>query len=222
MRSSSSRLALTAVFAALSAFASLAYAAGDSRFHHNGFEDDDGHGYYDTHAKKKDDESIQLGPRPFYLVKGMDDSDLKKRLLQCQNGPFRRSDFSIGHRGATLQFPEHTKESYEAAARMGAGIVECDVTFTKDKQLVCRHSQCDLHTTTNILTVPELAAKCTQAFSPADSATGKKASAKCCTSDITLAEFRTLTAKMDGFNPDAKTPGEYQNGTARWRTDLYA
>ena len=38
---------------------------------------------------------------------------------------------------------------------MGAGIIECDVTFTKDRELVCRHSQCDLHTTTNILTVPE-------------------------------------------------------------------
>ena len=105
---------------------------------------------------------------------------------------------------------------------MGAGIIECDVTFTKDRELVCRHSQCDLHTTTNILSVPALAAKCTQAFSPADPATGKKASAKCCTSDITLAEFKTLTAKMDGFNPDAKTPEEYQNGTPRWRTDLYA
>jgi glycerophosphoryl diester phosphodiesterase len=87
---------------------------------------------------------------------------------------------------------------------------------------VCRHSQCDLHTTTNILSVPDLAAKCSQAFSPADPATGKKASAKCCTSDITLSEFRRLTAKMDGFNPDAKTAEEYQNGTPRWRTDLYA
>jgi glycerophosphoryl diester phosphodiesterase len=105
---------------------------------------------------------------------------------------------------------------------MGAGIIECDVTFTRDRELVCRHSQCDLHTTTNILTVPELAAKCSQAFSPADPAAGKKASAKCCTSDITLAEFRRLSAKMDGFNPDAKTPQEYQNGTPRWRTDLYA
>ena len=27
---------------------------------------------------------------------------------------------------------------------------------------------------------------------------------------------------MDGFNPDATTPAEYQNGTPRWRTDLYA
>ena len=163
----------------------------------------------------------QIGPRPFYLVDKMKDGPLKQQLSQC-TGPFRKTDFSIGHRGAALEFPEHTRESYVAAARMGAGIIECDVTFTKDRELVCRHSQCDLHTTTNILTVPELAAKCSQAFSPADPATGKKASAKCCTSDITLAEFRRLTAKMDGFNADAKTPEEYQNGTPRWRTDLYA
>ena len=37
---------------------------------------------------------------------------------------------------------------------MGAGIVECDVTFTKDGQLVCRHAECDLHTTTNIVATP--------------------------------------------------------------------
>ncbi|MBR1124085.1 glycerophosphodiester phosphodiesterase [Bradyrhizobium lablabi] len=163
----------------------------------------------------------QIGPRPFYLVDKMKDGPLKEKLAQC-TGPFRKSDFSIGHRGAAMQFPEHSKESYLAAARMGAGIIECDVTFTKDRQLVCRHSQCDLHTTTNILSVPALAAKCSQPFAPADPASGKKASAKCCTSDITLAEFRTLVAKMDGFNPDAKTPEEYQNGTPRWRTDLYS
>ena len=163
----------------------------------------------------------QIGPRPFYLVDKMKDGPLKRELSQC-TGPFRRSDFSIGHRGAAMQFPEHSRESYMAAARMGAGVIECDVTFTKDRQLVCRHSQCDLHTTTNILSVPALAAKCSQAFSPADPATGKKASAKCCTSDITLAEFKSLTAKMDGFNPDGKTVEDYQNGTPRWRTDLYA
>jgi glycerophosphoryl diester phosphodiesterase len=163
----------------------------------------------------------QIGPRPFYLVDKMKDGPLKTQLSQC-TGPFRKTDFSIGHRGAALQFPEHSRESYLAAARMGAGVIECDVTFTKDRQLVCRHSQCDLHTTTNILSAPALAAKCSQPFSPADPASGKKASAKCCTSDITLAEFKTLAAKMDGFNPDATIVAEYQNGTPRWRTDLYA
>src|SRR5262245_58254308 len=102
--------------------------------------------------------SIQLGPRPFYLVDGMDEGPLKDKLSRCKNGPFRRTDFSIGHRGAALQFPEHSKEAYNAGARMGAGIVECDVTFTRDGELVCRHAQNDLHFTTNILLTP-LAAK---------------------------------------------------------------
>ena len=168
------------------------------------------------------DEKIQLGPRPFYLVEDMDESPLKKKLQSCENGPFRKTNFSIGHRGAALQFPEHTKESFQAAAKMGAGIVECDVTFTKDKELVCRHSQCDLHTTTNILAVPELAAKCSQPFSPADPASGKPASAMCCTSDITLKEFKMLRGKMDASNPAAKTVAEYLKGTPDWRTDLYA
>lgn len=167
---------------------------------------------------------VQLGPRPFYLVEDMDASPLKRKLQACalNKAHYKPTHFSIGHRGAALQFPEHTQQSYEAAAKMGAGVIECDVTFTKDKQLVCRHSQCDLHTTTNILAVPELAAKCRQPFVPADELTGKSASAECCTSDITVAEFKSLTGKMDGFNPKAKTPEEYLQGTPVWRTDLYA
>ena len=165
---------------------------------------------------------IQLGPRPFYLVEDMDPSPLKTKLQQCASGPFEKTDFSIAHRGAPLQFPEHTKESYEAAAKMGAGVVECDVTFTKDKQLVCRHSQCDLHTTTNILSIPALASKCTQPFTPANALTGEPATANCCTTDITLAEFKSLQGKMDGFNPKATTVEEYIAGTPSWRTDLYA
>ncbi|WP_088347101.1 MULTISPECIES: glycerophosphodiester phosphodiesterase family protein [Rhodomicrobium] len=167
-------------------------------------------------------DNIQLGPRPFFLVDRLDDGPLKEKLKSCANGPFRRTAFSIGHRGAAMQFPEHTEESYRAGARMGAGIVECDVTFTKDKQLVCRHSQCDLHTTTNILGIPDLAAKCTQPFTPADPSAKKEASAKCCTSDLTLAEFRRLKGKMDAFDKNATTPEAYMGGTASWRTDLYA
>jgi len=175
-----------------------------------------------TGAPAEDDGAVQLGPRPYYLVEDMKESKLKEALQRCAAGPFARTDFSIGHRGAPLQFPEHTRESYEAAARMGAGIVECDVTFTKDKELVCRHSQCDLHTTTNILAIPELAAKCTQPFTPADPQAGTPASAKCCTSDITLAEFRRLSGKMEAANLDATTVEAYLGGTPDWRTDLYA
>src|SRR5690348_10502752 len=69
-------------------------------------------------------QEAQLGPRPFYLVDKMKDGPLKMQLGQC-TGPFRKSDFSIGHRGAALQFPEHSRESYLAAARMGAGVIEC-------------------------------------------------------------------------------------------------
>jgi glycerophosphoryl diester phosphodiesterase len=166
--------------------------------------------------------AVQLGPRPYFLVEDMADSPLKRKLASCSEDAMRPSDFSIGHRGAPLQFPEHTRESYVAAARMGAGIIECDVTFTKDRQLVCRHSQCDLHTTTNILAVPALAAKCRRGFSPYDPATQTPASAECCTSDITLAELRTLCGKMDASNPKATTVAEYLGGTAPFRTDLYS
>lgn len=164
----------------------------------------------------------QVGPRPLFLVDQMQDSELKTQLSQCEIGPFYRTDFAIGHRGASMQFPEHTKESYQAAIDSGAGIVECDVTFTADKALVCRHSQCDLATTTNILAIPELANKCSVPFSPADAANGVSATATCCTSDITLAEFKTLKGKMDGFNPKATTVAEFIDGTPNWRTDLYA
>jgi glycerophosphoryl diester phosphodiesterase len=171
---------------------------------------------------KKWDHSVQLGPRPFFLVQDMDEGFLKETLEQCTEGPFRKTDFSIGHRGAALMFPEHTRESYEAAARMGAGIVECDVTFTSDRELVCRHSQCDLHTTTNILAIPELAAKCSEPFTPYDPDTGTPASAKCCTSDLTLEEFRMLKGKMDAADPEATSVEEYMDATASYRTDLYA
>jgi len=85
--------------------------------------------------------------------------------------------------------------------------------------LVCRHSLCDLHTTTDILLRPELAAKCTEPFTPANGTS--PADALCCTSDITKAEFMSLCGKMDGFNASAKTPSDYQHGVPPFRTYLY-
>lgn len=162
---------------------------------------------------------VQLGPRPYYLIDRMADGELKDKLASCAKGPFQKTLFSIGHRGAPMQFPEHTVDSYAAAARMGAGILECDVTFTADKQLVCRHAQNDLHTTTNILTT-DLASRCTKSFTPAEG--DQKASAECRTSDLTLSQFKTLKGKMDAADVTATSLVGYMNGTAAWRTDLYA
>ena len=164
------------------------------------------------------DAAITLGARPGYLVDAMREGELKDALAACLAEEPRRTLFSIGHRGAPLQFPEHTVEGNRAAARMGAGILECDVAFTADRELVCRHAQDDLHTTTDIL-LTDLAEKCTQGFTPATA--DAEASAECRTSDITLAEFRTLRAKMDAADPAAATPEEYQGGVAPFRTTLY-
>lgn len=98
---------------------------------------------------------------------------------------------------------------------MGAGIIECDVTFTKDRRLVCRHAQCDLHTTTDVVTRPTMNAKCTTPWSPG-------VAPKCCTTDFTLREIKTLCAKMDSNGPNNSTAARYAyGGTADFRTDLY-
>ena len=164
-------------------------------------------------------EQVTYGPRPFALIDRMADGPLKEKLGACMGQTAKRTDFSFGHRGAPLQFPEHTVEGYMAAARMGAGVVECDVTFTRDKTLVCRHAQNDLATTTNILAT-DLATNCVKPFSPA--AVGRKAHAECRTSELTLEEFQSLSGKMDAADTSARTVEAFMAGTADWRTDLYA
>jgi glycerophosphoryl diester phosphodiesterase len=164
-------------------------------------------------------QEIQFGVRPFYLIDAMKDGPLKSKLRSCSGMTPRQSLFSIAHRGAPLEFPEHTVQSNKAAALMGAGIFECDVTFTKDKQLVCRHAQNDLQGTTNIL-LTNLQEKCTKPFIPSNGA--EPATAECRTTDITLKEFKTLRGKMDGVNKNAKDIKSYMAGTPSWRTELYS
>jgi glycerophosphoryl diester phosphodiesterase len=163
---------------------------------------------------------VELTPRVPYLVNDMSPSDLKESLKEClrdETLQISTSTFSIAHRGAALMFPEHTVESYMAGIAQGAGIIECDVVVTKDGELVCRHDQCDLHTTTNILLTP-LASKCTVPFTPA---TANRT--RCCTTDLTVSEFKTLCGKMDGANSAASTVQGYVKGTDySFRTDLYS
>jgi len=204
------------MLALLAAVAGTRFVHADSKDSYTGSDerDDRGDGAYEGSGGERRDAVVQLGARPLYLIDDMDDGPLKERMQSCKQGPFYRTDFSIGHRGAALQFPEHTRESYRSGARQGAGIVECDTTFTSDGELVCRHSECDLHTTTNIVNTP-LNAMCSTPWS------GPGSSPKCCTSDITLDQFRTLTGKMDASNPAATTAEGYLGGTAGGRTDLH-
>ena len=164
-------------------------------------------------------QNTQYGVRPFYLIDAMKDGSLKSKLRSCSGNTPKSTTFSIAHRGAPLEFPEHTVQSNKAAALMGAGIFECDVTFTKDKQLVCRHAQDDLQATTNIL-LTNLREKCTKSFSAANGT--EPAVAECRTTDITLEEFKSLRGKMDGFNKNAKDIQSYMAGTPAWRTELYS
>lgn len=161
--------------------------------------------------------SLDLGSRPSYLIAQMQSSPLKTQLENCAATASRQSRLSIGHRGAPLHYPEHTEESYRAAAQMGAARIECDVAVTKDGVLVCRHAQCDLHQTTNILSSP-LASTCRTPFTPADLDLEIQAQVQCCADDVTLLEFKSLCGQMESKNPNAQTVHAYQNSVPAWRT----
>ncbi|MHA1771919.1 MAG: glycerophosphodiester phosphodiesterase [Candidatus Thorarchaeota archaeon] len=50
-----------------------------------------------------------------------------------------RDRLVIGHRGAAAHAPENTLLSFETAWKMGADMVELDIQFTSDGQIVCAH-----------------------------------------------------------------------------------
>ena len=151
-------------------------------------------------------DAIAVGDRPAQLIAELPDGELRTTLGACAANTAERTDFSISHRGAPFKYPEHTREGYIAAADSGAGIIECDVTFTKDRELVCRHSQCDLHSSTNILQTP-LAQKCS--VPPDMNSSTPFSDVKCCTSDLTVSEFKSLKGRFDKSNKKAKTLDEY-------------
>ncbi len=151
-------------------------------------------------------DTIDVGDRPAQLIAKLPDGELRATLGACAANSAERTDFSIGHRGAPFKYPEHTREGYIAAANSGAGIIECDVTFTKDRELVCRHSQCDLHSSTNILQTP-LAQNCS--VPPDMNSSTPFSDVKCCTSDLSVAEFKSLKGRFDKSNKKAKTLEDY-------------
>ena len=159
--------------------------------------------------------TVQVGAHPYVLIDQMkEDNPLKEVLEECVDGleMFWPSNKAVAHRGAAMHYPEHTRQSYIAAGIAGAGVLECDVSYTKDHNLVCRTSQCDLADTTNVMRVPELREKCRKPFVPATGEGGKDetgAKVKCCTSDFTLEELKSLCARPYAGNPGALKPGQY-------------
>jgi glycerophosphoryl diester phosphodiesterase len=69
-----------------------------------------------------------------------------------------------------------------------------------------------------------LASTCRVPFTPAEfDANGqrvKAATALCCTTDLTFAEFKSLKGKMDASDPNASTVEAFLKGMPSFRTDL--
>jgi len=94
----------------------------------------------------------------------------------------------IGHRGACGYRPEHTRQAYELAFRLGADFVEPDVVATKDGVLVLRHEN-EISGTTDVASRPEFAHRRTTKEVDGTQVTGWF------TEDFTWAELSTLRCR---------------------------
>lgn len=119
----------------------------------------------------------------------------------------------IGHRGASGYLPEHTLESYKRAIDLGADFIEPDVVATKDGELVVRHEP-NITATTDVATRPEFASRKTTRQVDGMAETGWF------TTDLTLAELKTLRAKQPMAERDQSHNGKYAIPTLREVLDL--
>ncbi|BAZ17221.1 glycerophosphoryl diester phosphodiesterase [Calothrix sp. NIES-4071] len=95
----------------------------------------------------------------------------------------------IGHRGASGELPEHTLAAYKLAIDRGADFIEPDLVSTKDGVLIARHEP-NLINTTDVADRSEFADRRTTKIVDGVAEEGFFAS------DFTLAEIKTLRAKM--------------------------
>ena len=92
------------------------------------------------------------------------------------------------------------------------------MTFTANKELVCRHAKNDLLTTTDIVS-SRLASKFFPPFSPASG--DATAVTACQASELTGAEYLTLKPKMDASSTTVSTAEIYLSRITDYRTDLH-
>jgi glycerophosphoryl diester phosphodiesterase len=101
----------------------------------------------------------------------------------------------VGHRGAAAYRPEHTRESFELAADLGADMIEPDLV-SRDGALVVRHESA-LSLSTDVAARPEFAGR--RRPGRVEGRTGVDWFVE----DFDLAELRTLRAveRMPGLRP---------------------
>lgn len=135
------------------------------------------------------------------------------------NGPARfatldgRAPLVIGHRGASGYLPEHTLEAYRLAIAQGADFIEPDVVATRDGELVVRHEP-NITATTDVSARPEFASRKTTRMVDGVAETGWF------TTDLTLAELKTLRARQPMAERDQSHNGRYTIPTLREVLDL--
>ena len=145
---------------------------------------------------------------------------LRSNLSVCAE-PLRRNTRTFAHRGAALVAPEETVVSWTIGIESGASLIECDASLDGSGQFVCRHSTCDLATTTDVLLHEDLRSKCSRPFVPANGSVA--ASAHCCTFDFTSSELTRLCAEMDGtINRAAASAEAYRAGPPGFRSGYLA
>lgn len=146
---------------------------------------------------------------------------LRADISTCKE-PLRLNGAVYAHRGAPLVAPEETEAAWEVGVRSGAGLIECDASLTRDARFICRHSTCDLASTTDIVANhPDMLARCSLPWQAATLAT--QAEVVCCTYDFTLAELSTLCGVMDSLvNSSARERCDYQLGPPGFRSPYIA
>ena len=152
---------------------------------------------------------------------------LRADISTCKE-PLRLNEAVYAHRGAPLVAPEETEASWAIGVRSGAGLLECDASLTRDGHLICRHSTCDLATTTDVVANhPAMLSRCSRPWQAARPAAGAapatRAEVACCTYDFTLSELSVLCAGMESLvNSSATRRSEYLLGPPGFRSPYIA
>ncbi|KAG2491260.1 hypothetical protein HYH03_010466 [Edaphochlamys debaryana] len=113
----------------------------------------------------------------------------------------RKQPYTIGHRGASGLRPEHTIAAYQLAIDLGADFIECDVVLTRDLVPVCRHEPLLSGTTDADQKFPD---RIRSYIVDGYNWTGVFST------DLTLAEVKTLRAKQQFAERDQSYNGQFE------------